>query len=135
MSGFSQGGTCAVQLGAGFPDLFGSFIDVSGQRGPTLGDRAETVRLGFRGDAAAYAAAQPARVLAEHAPYRSTAAFFGVGADDSRYGPQQTEVAAAARRAGIAVTEYRVPDSGHDWHTAGTALAAGIAWLLPRVRL
>ena len=135
IAGFSQGGTCAVQLGAGFPELFGSFIDVSGQRGPTLGDHDETVQRGFRGDAAAYAAAQPARILAADAPYPASAAFFGVGADDDRYGPQQTEVAAAARRAGIAVTEYRVPDSGHDWHTAGTALEAGLEWLEPRVHL
>ena len=135
IAGFSQGGTCAVQLGAGFPELFGSFIDVSGQRGPTLGDHDETVQRGFSGDAAAYAAAQPARILAADAPYPASAAFFGVGADDDRYGPQQTEVAAAARRAGIAVTEYRVPDSGHDWHTAGTALEAGLEWLEPRVHL
>ncbi len=48
IAGFSQGGTCALQLGATFPDRFGSWIDVSGQRGPTLGDEGDTIKRGFR---------------------------------------------------------------------------------------
>ncbi|MDM7892324.1 alpha/beta hydrolase [Curtobacterium caseinilyticum] len=135
ISGFSQGGTCALQLGAGRPDRFGSWIDVSGQIGPVLRDRGETVSRGFRGDDAAYEAAQPLRVLAERAPYRDSAAFVAAGADDSRYGPVVPRVVAAARAAGVAVTERVVEDGGHDWHTAGVALAEGVVWFMHRTHL
>lgn len=135
ISGFSQGGTCALQLGAAHPDLFGSLIDVSGQRGPTLRSKEDTISRGFRGDTAAYEAAQPTRILAGRAPYRDSAAFFGVGADDSRYGPVLPEVAAAAEAAGMHVTRRIVPDSGHDWHTAGVALADGVSWFMDRTHL
>lgn len=135
ISGFSQGGTCALQLGAAHPDVFGSLIDVSGQLGPTLGSDEETISRGFRGDAAAFAAAQPSHVLAERAPYRDSAAFFSAGADDSRYGPVLPQVAAAAEAAGMHVTRRVIPDSGHDWHTAGVALAEGVRWFMVRTLL
>ncbi|MEV7934074.1 alpha/beta hydrolase-fold protein [Curtobacterium sp. NPDC089185] len=135
VSGFSQGGTCALQLGAGRPDRFGSWIDVSGQLGPVLRDRDDTITRGFRGDSAAFRAAQPLRVLAEHAPYPDSAAFIAAGADDTRYGPVVPRVAAAARAAGVAVTERVVEDGGHDWHTAGVALAEGVVWFMHRTHL
>lgn len=135
IAGFSQGGTCALQLGSGRPDRFGSWIDVSGQIGPILQDRDDTVSRGFHGDRAAYEAAQPLRVLAEGAPYRDSAAFVAAGADDSRYGPVVPVVVAAARAAGVTVTERIVQDGGHDWHTAGVALAEGVEWFVHRTRL
>lgn len=135
IAGFSQGGTCALQLGASFPDRFGSWIDVSGQRGPTLGDEGDTIKRGFKGDRAAYEAAQPLRILADRAPYTASAAFIAAGADDSRYGPIVPVVAQAARAAGVAVTQRLVEDGGHDWHTAGTALAEGVEWFMRRTHL
>lgn len=134
ISGFSQGGTCALQLGAGYPDRFGAWIDVSGQLAPTLGDRQETIRRGFRGDEAAYRAAEPLAVLAAHAPYRDSAAFVAAGSDDSRYGPVVPRVVAAAERAGVAVTRRVIP-GGHDWHTAGVGLAEGVVWFMARTHL
>jgi len=135
IAGFSQGGTCALQLGAGRPDRFGSWIDVSGQIGPVLQGGDDTVSRGFRGDRAAYAAAQPLRVLAERAPYRDSAAFVAAGSDDSRYGPVVPKVVAAARSAGVTVTERVIEGGGHDWHTAGVALAEGVEWFAHRTHL
>ncbi|WP_065963226.1 alpha/beta hydrolase-fold protein [Curtobacterium sp. UCD-KPL2560] len=135
IGGFSQGGTCAVQLGAAFPHRFGSWIDVSGQRGPTLGDQDETVQRGFRGDRAAFEDAQPVRLLQDHAPYRSSAAFIAAGADDSRYGPVVPVIADAARAAGTDVTVRMIEGGGHDWHTAGVALAEGVEWFMRRTHL
>ena len=135
IAGFSQGGTCALQLGAGRPDRFGSWVDVSGQIGPVLQGGEDTVSRGFRGDRAAYDAAQPLRILAERAPYRHSAAFVAAGADDTRYGPVVPRVVAAARAAGVAVTEHVVEDGGHDWHTAGVALAEGVEWFMRRTHL
>jgi S-formylglutathione hydrolase FrmB len=54
VAGFSEGGTCAIQFGAGFPALFGSIVDVSGQVRPLNGSVTHTVRVGFGGSAAAY---------------------------------------------------------------------------------
>jgi hypothetical protein len=28
-----------------------------------------------------------------------------------------------------------IPDSGHDWHTAGVALADGVRWFMVRTQL
>ena len=63
VGGFSFGGTCALQLAVGHPDLFPTFFDASGQQGPTLGDAAKTVAVAFHGDEAAYAAHDPLTVL------------------------------------------------------------------------
>ncbi|WP_345376676.1 alpha/beta hydrolase [Frondihabitans cladoniiphilus] len=135
ISGFSQGGTCAIQLGAEFPQKFGSLIDVSGQLGPVLDSGQDTVKLGFAGDKAAYERAQPLNILDRNRPYKHSNAFFAVGQDDSRYGPDMPVVSQAAREAGMDVTTLIVPDSGHDWATAGIGLQAGITWIMPRVGL
>lgn len=135
VAGFSQGGTCAIQLGAEHPSLFGSLIDVSGQLGPVLDSVPDTVHRGFGGSAAAYRAAQPEEVMRRHGLYGDSAAFFAVGQDDSRYGPVMPVMSAAARRAGMTVSTFAVPGSGHDWACAGDGLEAGIAWLMPRMGL
>jgi len=136
ISGFSQGGTCSLQLAAGHPELFTSFVDVSGQVGPRLdGGVRTTVEKGFGGDRAAYEAAQPLTVLAGKAPYVASAGFFAVGGTDSRYGPVMPIVSAAARVAGMDVTRYVVPRSGHDWSTASRGLATGTDWLMARLGL
>lgn len=135
ISGFSQGGTCALQLGASRPDVFGSWIDVAGQLAPTLQNRHDTIARGFGGSARRYEAAQPFRILQERAPYRGSAAFVAAGADDSRYGPNVPKVAAAAEAAGVRVTRQLIADSGHDWHTAGIALAAGLVWFMQRTHV
>ncbi|WP_423917446.1 alpha/beta hydrolase [Frigoribacterium sp. 2-23] len=131
VGGFSQGGTCAIQLAAGRPDLFGSFIDVSGELGPSLGSRATTIAKGFKGDEAAYEAAQPQALLAAHTPYAATTGFFAVGQNDAKYSKNMTANSEAARRAGIAVTTYVSPGTAHDWTTATNGFAHGIGVLYP----
>ncbi|MGN8050346.1 alpha/beta hydrolase [Curtobacterium sp. 22159] len=135
IGGFSQGGTCAIQLGAGDPARFGNLVDVSGEEGPTLGTPARTIAAGFAGNRAAWAAAQPAAVLHAHTPYRASNAFFAAGALDRAYGPVMPRMAALARAAGMHVATWVVPGGRHNWTTAGAALAAGLAWLQPRIGL
>lgn len=135
IGGFSQGGTCAIQLGAGDPSRFGNLIDVSGERGPSLGTVSRTIAEGFAGDRAAWAAAQPAALLAAGAPFRATNAFFAVGALDTTYGPVMPVTARDARAAGMHVATWVVPGGRHSWITARAALAAGLDWLQPRVGL
>jgi enterochelin esterase-like enzyme len=135
IGGFSQGGTCAIQLGAGDPERFGNLIDVSGQDAPSLGSLTATIDQGFSGDGAAYHAAVPATELAAHAPYRSSDAFFAAGQDDHVYGPVMPVMAARARAVGMHVTTWVVPGGGHNWTTAGAGLAAGLASLVQRTGL
>jgi S-formylglutathione hydrolase FrmB len=134
VGGFSQGGTCAIQLGAGDPQRFGNVIDVSGELGPTESTRAETLH-GFGGSVAAWRAAQPIAVMAQHGPYTGTSAFFTAAQLDRHYGPAMPVVAAHAAAAGMHVTRWIVPGGGHDWAMARAAIAAGMAWLEPRVGL
>ncbi|MFJ4295539.1 alpha/beta hydrolase [Curtobacterium sp. NPDC089689] len=135
IGGFSQGGTCAIQLGAGDPSRFGNLIDVSGEDGPTLGSEAKTIADGFGGSRAAYLAAQPAALMRANAPYRDTNAFFAVGRLDSTYGPVMPVQAARARAAGMHVATWEVPGDRHNWTTARAALAAGLAWMQSRIGL
>ncbi|ARC57098.1 hypothetical protein AS850_08430 [Frondihabitans sp. 762G35] len=132
VGGFSQGGTCSIQFGAAEPRLFGSILDVSGEEYPTLTTDQMAIDQGFGGSAAAYDRAKPATILARHAPYPDTAAFFAVGETDRQYGRSMTIVSADARSAGMAVTRYVVPGGGHDWSTASLGFARGFADLYPR---
>lgn len=135
IGGFSQGGTCAIQLGAGDPSRFGNLIDVSGEDGPTLGNTAETIADGFAGSRAAWLAAQPEALLRANAPYRDTNAFFAVGQLDTTYGSVMPVQAARARAAGMHVATWVVPGDKHNWTTARAALAAGLAWMQSRIGL
>ncbi|MFJ4220443.1 alpha/beta hydrolase [Curtobacterium luteum] len=135
IGGFSQGGTCAVQLGAGDPSRFGNLIDVSGENGPTLGNTAKTIADGFAGSRAAWLAAQPEALLRANAPYRDTNAFFAVGQLDTTYGSVMPVQAARARAAGMHVATWVVPGDKHNWTTARAALAAGLAWMQSRIGL
>ncbi len=133
IGGFSQGGTCAIQIGAGDPERFGNLIDVSGEDGPSIGPVQKTIAEGFSGNAAAYRRAQPAAILAAHGPYRDTDAFFAAGGDDHVYGQVTPVQAQRARAAGMHVTTWILPGGRHSWSTAGPAIAAGLAWLAPRL--
>jgi len=135
IGGFSQGGTCSIQLASSRPDLFGSFIDVSGELGPSLGSVEQTVAAGFAGSRAAYDAAQPQAIMAAHGPYADTDAFFAVGEHDATFTAYLAANSAAAEKAGMHVTRYTSPGSAHDWTTATNGFAAGIAHLYPRMGL
>ncbi|MFJ2354053.1 alpha/beta hydrolase [Frigoribacterium sp. NPDC087798] len=135
IGGFSQGGTCSIQFASARPDLFSTFIDVSGELGPSIGDEKTTIDQGFAGNRAAYEAAQPLAIMAAHGPYADTAAFFAVGATDGRYGQIMTANSAAAAKAGMTVTRYVSPGSGHDWTTATNGFAHGIGQFYPRLGL
>jgi S-formylglutathione hydrolase FrmB len=117
IGGFSQGGTCAIQLGSAHPELFGSLLDVSGEIQPKAGSPEHTVAAGFAGDAAAYERAKPLAILAAHAPYDDTVAVFAVGTLDTKYTPWIEQVTLAASRSGMHTTLFTSPGTAHDWYT------------------
>ena len=132
IGGFSQGGTCAIQLGAGHPDVFGSIFDVSGELEPKVGSPQETIDQGFAGDAAAYEAAKPLSLIAAHGPYHGTVAVFAAGALDTKYTPWVATVAAAAKAAGMTTTVLSSPGTAHDWSTVAYAYEHGLPLLFTR---
>jgi S-formylglutathione hydrolase FrmB len=133
VGGFSFGGTCALQLAVGHPDLFPTFFDASGQQAPTLGDRAKTVSAAFHGDDAAYTAHDPLTVLASRR-WPGSAGYLVVGKQDGTYEPQAKAVAAAATASGMPVTLTEVPGS-HDWGVWAAGFDQALPWLSTRMGL
>jgi Predicted esterase len=122
--GFSQGATCAVQFAAGYPQLFGVFGAFASEIGPTMG--ADTVARGFHGSQAAFRAAQPVTLFAEHRPYRDTVGLFAYGQLDDQYAWATRALAAAATKAGVHASVLVSPDGTHSWRTAAVVLATMI---------
>jgi S-formylglutathione hydrolase FrmB len=78
--GWSSGGTCAIDLTVMHPDLFTTFEDIGGDRGPNSGTKQQTIDRLYGGDAAAWNAYDPRTVMARHGPYSGVAGYF----DDSQ---------------------------------------------------
>jgi S-formylglutathione hydrolase FrmB len=78
--GWSAGGTCAIDLAVMHPDLFTTFEDIGGDRGPNSGTKQQTIDRLYGGHAAAWDAFDPRTVMAKHGPYSGVAGYF----DDSQ---------------------------------------------------
>jgi S-formylglutathione hydrolase FrmB len=131
IGGFSQGGTCAIQLSTQAPRLYPFFVDISGQIEPTLGSRQLTISRAFGGDAAAFARVDPIVVLARSRFPRNAGVFVG-GASDPVFTPQQRKMYLAARHAGMKVTFMDLP-GGHSWRVWRGGLEHNAAWLASRL--
>lgn len=133
IAGFSHGGTCALQLAVRAPDVYGNFINLSGQREPTIGTRAETVKAAFGGDEAAFIRVNPMDILARQR-FPHTAGVIVAGRDDSLYRPAEAEVFEACRKAGMDVQWKELP-GGHDWNVWRPGLYSSLPWLAQRTGL
>jgi enterochelin esterase-like enzyme len=129
VAGFSEGATCAVQFGAGFPAVFGSYLAISSELGPIDHSMARTLREAFHGSRTAWEDAQPITIMHREAPYRHTVALYCVGAGDKRYGSATPKLAAASRAAGMRTRTRVLPGLAHNWNTG----AKGFAWGLPEL--
>ncbi|WP_435405621.1 alpha/beta hydrolase-fold protein [Mycolicibacterium komossense] len=134
VAGFSTGGTCALDLTVIHPDLFRSFVDIAGDAGPNAGTKEQTVARLFGGDAAAWAAFDPATVIAKHGPYRGVSGWFAI-APSANHGANAGGQDVAARTlcnlaAGQGIDCGIVTQRGnHDWVFAAAAFAAALPWL------
>ncbi|MCP2246872.1 alpha/beta hydrolase [Lentzea aerocolonigenes] len=133
VAGLSQGGTCSLQLAVRAPDVYGNFIDLSGQREPTLGTRAETVKAAFGGDEAAFRRVNPLDILAKQR-FPQLAGVIVAGKDDGVYRPAGAEVFEACRKAGMDVLWKELP-GGHDWNVWRPGLYGSLPWLAQRTGL
>lgn len=78
--GWSSGGTCALILTTKYPELFKTFVDIDGQRGPYAGNREQTVTRLFDGDEQAWAQFDP-RTLMTRQPLDGIAGWFATSMD------------------------------------------------------
>jgi S-formylglutathione hydrolase FrmB len=117
--GFSEGGTCALDLTLGHPTVFRHFADLGGDAKPTLGNPAHTLSALFGGSASAEAKHDPAHLLATHR-YRGITAWFAAGAGDRKKITVEQTMAATARRAGMGTHEF-TGTGGHNWQFASAA--------------
>jgi S-formylglutathione hydrolase FrmB len=156
--GWSMGGTCALDLTVMHPELFSSFVDISGNLGPETGTKAQTIARLFGGNAAAWAAFDPATVIAKHGRYNGVSGLFDVAsntppkhhhgisvadAGDTTLPPRETaapggqtaaaeSLCALGRANGIDCAI--VPQPGkHDWPFASNAFATALPWLAGRL--
>ena len=132
IGGFSEGGTCSIQLGAKYADLYGNILDISGELAPHRGTIPATIKAAFGGDTARYSAATPVALLAAGTPFRDTLAIFAVGQDDTRFGPGSVTVSKAATVAGMSVHYVTSPGTAHDWHTVQFAIRQALPLLYTR---
>lgn len=121
IGGFSEGGTCAIDLALAHPDLFGTFIDLAGDAAPTLGSPDQTLNRLFGGSVAAMQAHDPVRLLQANR-YPGLTGWFAAGTNDGRKLPISRRLAAAAARSGLRVHEFTAP-GGHSWQFASAAFA------------
>ena len=135
--GLSAGGTCAMTLALRHPDRFASFADFGGDASPNLGGRDRTIDQLYGGDATAWAAHDPATLLAAGSTDRSydgMRAWFEVGRGDT--GPRRAaeELSEAAETAGIDTTLV-VRAGGHSYAFWRTAFAGAFDWMCESIGL
>jgi S-formylglutathione hydrolase FrmB len=152
VAGWSMGGTCAVDLTVMHPDMFSAFVDVAGDRSPSIGTKDATVAKLFGGNAAAWAAFDPITVMNRHGRYAGVSGWFDVPASsgarnmaeatnpelaaestDPSANPEGQDAAAnalcdVATANGIACAVVTQPGK-HDWPFAAQAFAASLPWL------
>ena len=133
IGGLSYGGTCAFQLATNFPAVYPTFLDLSGQIEPTLGDRKQTVDAAFGGNEAAFVAVNPQDLLREK-KFPDSAGVFVVGKQDNDYRPGLQTLYEAAKAAGMDV-QYAEVDGGHSFQVWSAGLASQLGWLGTRLGL
>lgn len=141
VGGFSFGGTCALQLSVNHPRLFPTFLDISGQDAPTLGNRQQTLDRAFGGNPRAFAKINPVDILAatrltlpNRAEMSALAGTLVIGTSDHIYLPQQRHIQNAAVGAGVPIRWLEVPGA-HSWRVAVAGLQQSLPWLSTRMGL
>ena len=125
--GFSEGGTCALDIVLRHPDVYRHLVDLGGDAAPNLGNHAHTLAALYNGSTAAEQAHDPATLLTQHR-YPGVTAWFAAGADDTRGITAGKRMAADTAKDGIPTHQF-VGIGGHNWQFASDALARIMAQL------
>ena len=132
--GWSMGGTCAVNLAATHPEIFGAFLDVAGDRSPAAGTDEQTTARLYGGNAAARAAFDTPTVMQHHQSYQGVAGWFAVttNARSAKERAAAMELCGLGRRKGMSCAVIGAPGK-HDWPFAESAFSAALPWLAARL--
>lgn len=152
--GWSTGGTCALMLTVKHPELFSTFVDIDGQKGPNAGSKRQTIARLFGGDSDAWAAFDPKTIMERHGLYSGVSGWFAVAEEAPtvyREGatvpggavalPEPDEAANVLDR--TAVADYMCAlasthgiecavmghPGGHTFQDAGEIFASALPWL------
>jgi S-formylglutathione hydrolase FrmB len=135
IEGYSEGGTCAMVLALAHPDVYGSFVDIAGDRYPNLGShgnrREKTIRELYDGNTALFDAHDPTLLIHQPAA-QHIAGWFEAGNSDRKHDRVATELDAEFRQAGLDSRHVSVP-GGHDFGVAARAIADSFDWLCTRI--
>ncbi len=112
MGGFSDGGTCALQLAVNYPEVYPTFIDSSGENQPTIRQGDQVLLQAYFGGSAAEFRKQNALDVIKTRKYPGTAGIISVGAADTFYRPQGGQVYQAMKSSGINV-QFQAAPGGH----------------------
>ena len=139
VAGWSMGGTCAIDLTVEHPDLFRTFVDISGDVGPNLGNRAQTTSALYGGRPADWDRFDPATAMRNHGPYDGVGGWFQ-SEGYHHHGPGLTspQIRATATLSEVARANnidvvVRPRPGRHNWQFAGQALADALPWLMNRL--
>jgi S-formylglutathione hydrolase FrmB len=127
--GFSEGGTCALDLTLRHPNLYRHIISLGGDDKPTFGNSAHTLSALFGGSVAEQTGHDPIHLMATH-HYTGVTAWFTAGADDGSHVVTAQRLKTAAGKAGILAHEF-TGVSGHNWQFASNAFARVLPQLMP----
>lgn len=125
IGGYSQGGTCATQLGPAYPNLYGHIYSAGGEIEPTDGSHKSTVKRFFGGDEKEFDKHVPISIIRSHAPSTQTW-FSAAGQLDTKSQKNQKAISMEAMKAGMSVTTVVVKGTAHDWHTVNAGMTAQI---------
>jgi S-formylglutathione hydrolase FrmB len=125
IAGFSEGGTCALDLVLEHSSVYHTAVDIAGDDRPNIGSQGQSRHRLFRGSAAFQRDHDP-RYLLNTQRYSNTTVWFIAGNRDPRRVRFANQLAPLARAAGIDVHQATLPGR-HDWRFARDAFA----WVLP----
>lgn len=137
IGGYSYGGTCALQTAVMAPQVFPTFLDISGEDEQRRGTRAESVAAAFGDDSPEsdrrFDDTTPLTVLSRF-DFADSAGAFVVGSNDEEFRPQTRRAFEAADVAGIDAHYLELP-GGHSMDVWAPALETQMEWLGTRMGL
>jgi S-formylglutathione hydrolase FrmB len=133
IAGLSNGGTCSLQMATRHPELYGRFIDISGEYEPLDDSREETVGKYFNGDNEAYSRISPVEIMKQRR-FEQTAGRIVVGKGDRTYNGQLRRVLEACTAAGMDMSFLELP-GGHTWQVWAPGLRDSLGWLAAKTGL
>jgi len=119
--GFSEGGTCALDLMLGHPDVYRHLVDLGGDAAPNLGDRQHTLTDLFGNSVAAQRAHDMAQLLRTH-HLAGTTAWLSAGIHDPGRLAIARQIASATAKVGVISHEF-AGIAGHNWQFARDAFS------------